>query len=320
LRLGVFRLSVKPFIVVNPHSAGGATARHFDSVVQAVRGAVGDCAHAFTDRPMHAAELTREALRSGHDLIIAVGGDGTCNEVVNGFFEAARPGEPAKPIQPGAAFAVLPRGTGGDFRRSLKLDNHLLRTAARLKGAAAPADVGRCDYIDDQGKPASRFFINVGEVGVGAKVVQIANDSSKFLGGKLTFMLASLRALAGWHDLSLKVSFDGAPAEELKVTTIAIANGCYFGGGMMVAPEAVLDDGLFHITIWTGFGLTDFVLKSGTMYDGTHVKLKGTRTLTAQSVRVESADAEAAVECDGERLGWLPATFTLVPSALQLVR
>jgi YegS/Rv2252/BmrU family lipid kinase len=313
-------VSKKPFIVVNPRSAGGGTARHFDSVVQAVRGALGDCAHSFTERPMHAAELTRAALRAGHDLIVAVGGDGTCNEVVNGFFEPAQPGEPARPIRPGAAFAVLPRGTGGDLRRTLQLDNDLLRSAGRLKGAAAPTDVGRCDFIDDQGKPASRFFINVGEVGVGAKVVKIANDSSKVLGGKLTFMLASLRALAGWRDLNLKVSFDGAPAEELKVTTIAIANGRYFGGGMMVAPEASLSDGLFHITVWTGFGLTDFILKSGTMYDGTHVKLKGTRTLTARSVQVESADAAAAIECDGEPLGSLPATFTLVPSALQLVR
>jgi YegS/Rv2252/BmrU family lipid kinase len=311
---------VKPFIVVNPRSANGATARHFDSVTQAVRNALGEHHHAFTDRAMHAAELTREALREGHDLIVAVGGDGTCNEVVNGFFEPARPGEAPKPVHPGAALAILPRGTGGDLRRSLGLDLDLWRCAARLKGDAVLVDVGRCDYVDEDGREASRFFINVGEVGVGAKVVEIANNSSKMLGGKLSFMLASLRALAGWRDLKLKVSFDGGPSEELEVTTIAIANGRYFGGGMMVAPEARLDDGVFHVTIWSGFGLSDFVLKSGTMYDGSHVKLKGTRTLTARSVKVESADPTAAVECDGERLGRTPATFTIVPNAVRLVR
>ena len=113
---------MKPFLVVNPRSANGATARHFDSIVQAARGALGDCPHAFTEGAMHAADLTRDALRQGHDLVIAVGGDGTINEVVNGFFEPARPGVPPRPIKPGAALAVLPRGTGGDLRRTIGLD------------------------------------------------------------------------------------------------------------------------------------------------------------------------------------------------------
>jgi len=312
---------LKPFLVVNPRSANGATARHFDGIAQAVRGAVGEIEHAFTEKAMHAADLTREALRKGHDRIIAVGGDGTVNEVVNGFFHPARPGEPAIPIRPGAMLALLPRGTGGDLRRSIGLDGDLASCAARLKGECAAVDVGRVDYVTDNGKAASRYFMNVGEVGVGARVVEIANRSSKRLGGKMTFMLASLRALAGWRDLRIRVSFDGGPVEELTVTTLAIANGKYFGGGMMVAPEARLDDGQFHVTIWSGYGLSDFVFKGGSMYDGSHVNLKGTRTRTARTVRVEAAeDDPVGIEVDGERLGHLPATFTLIPGALLLVR
>ena len=304
---------MKPFLVVNPRSAGGATQRHFDSIVQAVRSAVGDVEHAFTERSMHAADLTRAALRNGCELVIAAGGDGTINEVVNGFFEEG------KPVRAGAALAVLPRGTGGDFRRTLGLDGDLLRCAARLQGEAALADVGRVEFVDRKGRHATRYFINVAEVGVGAKVVEIANRSSKALGGKLTFMLASLRALAGWRDLPLRVSFDGAAPEAMSVTTLAVANGRYFGGGMMVAPEARLDDGLFHITIWSGYTLADFVLKSGSMYDGSHLRLKGTRTRTARTVRVES-DVEAGIEIDGEGVGSCPATFTLLPAALRLIR
>jgi YegS/Rv2252/BmrU family lipid kinase len=312
---------VKPFVVVNPRSANGTTARHFDVIAQAVRGAVGECAHAFTERALHASDLTREALRKGHDLVVAVGGDGTINEVVNGFFEPLLPGEAPRAINRFAALAILPRGTGGDLRRTLGLDGNLASAARRLAGAQVPVDVGRVDYTTDAGATASRYFINVGEVGVGAKVVEIANRSSKVLGGKLTFMLASLRALAGWRDLDLRVSFDGGPAEDLSVTTLAIANGKYFGGGMMVAPEARLDDGRFHVTIWSGYGLADFVLKSGSMYDGSHVNLKGTRTRTARTVRVEGPDSAAmGVEVDGERIGRLPATFTILPEALQLVR
>ena len=312
---------MKPFIVVNPRSSGGATARHFDTIVQAVRNAVGDCAHAFTERPMHAAALTRTALEGGHDLVVAVGGDGTINEVVNGFFEEAQPGVPSKPLRAGAALGVLPRGTGGDLRRSIGLDGDVWRSAARLKGERARIDVGRVDYQDDAGRPAARHFINVGEVGVGVRVVDLANSSSKILGGKLTFMLASMRALIGWRDLEVRASFDGGPFEDLSITTLAIANGRYFGGGMMVAPEARLDDGQFHITIWSGFTLSDFVLKSAAMYDGSHVKLKGTRTRTARTVRIEAlGTAPIGIEVDGERIGRLPATFTVLPGALHLVR
>src|SRR2546426_11584238 len=106
---------MNPFLVVNPRSANGATARHFDSLSQAVRNAVGECAHAFTERPMHAAELTRKALSEGHDLVIAVGGDGTINEVVNGFFEEPITGQESRAIKPGAALGILPQGTGGDL-------------------------------------------------------------------------------------------------------------------------------------------------------------------------------------------------------------
>jgi YegS/Rv2252/BmrU family lipid kinase len=312
---------MRPFLVVNPRSAGGATARHFDTVFLAVRNALGDCAHAFTERPMHAAELTREALAGSCDLVVAVGGDGTINEVVNGFFEEARPGIPSERLGLSAALGVLPRGTGGDLRRTMGLDGDVFRSAARLKGERAAIDVGRVDYQDDEGRPAARHFINVAEVGVGARVVELANASSKVLGGKLTFMLASMRALIGWRDLAIRASYDGGQFEELSVTTFAIANGRYFGGGMMVAPDARLEDGLFHVTIWRGFGLSDFVLKSSLMYDGTHLRLAGTSTRTAKKVRLEPAgEVPVAIEVDGERIGWLPATFTVLPGALHLVR
>ncbi len=306
---------MKPFLVVNPRSAGGATQKHFDTIAQAVRNAVGECGHAFTERPMHASELTRKALSEGYDLVIAVGGDGTINEVVNGFFD-----ESQKPVRPGAVLGVLPRGTGGDLRRTIGLDGDVWKSAARLKGEVTPIDVGRVDYVDDAGASRSRLFINVAEVGVGARVVDIANASSKMLGGKLTFMLASVRALVGWKDLAIRASLDGGPAEDFEITTFAIANGRYFGGGMMVAPEARLSDGLFHITIWSGFTLADFAFKSGSMYDGSHIKLKGTRTRTARTVRLEPAGSEpVGVEVDGERIGRLPATFTVLPGALQLM-
>jgi YegS/Rv2252/BmrU family lipid kinase len=312
----------KPFLIVNPRAAGGSTGRHFDDIAAAVRAAVGDFDHAFTERPMHGAEVARGALARGADLVIAVGGDGTINEVVNGFFEAPRPGVPPRALRPDAALGILPRGTGGDFRKTLGLDGDLRKCAPRLSGGRRPVDVGRIEYVDDEGKPAARYFLNVAEAGVGSEVVRVANRSSKWLGGRATFALASMRAMLGWRDVPVRFSMDGAPFEEGKVTTFAVANGRCFGGGMIVAPGARLDDGLFSITVWSGYGLSDFALRGASMYDGSHVKLKGTRTALAREVRLEpgaGASGPLGIEADGEPIGRLPATFTVLPGALQLV-
>ena len=271
---------------------------------------------------MHAASLARRALRDGADLVIAAGGDGTINEVVNGFFEEPSHGEPPRPVRPGAALGILPRGTGGDLRRTVGLEHDLRSCAPRLAGEKRPIDVGRIDFVGPKGLPAARYFINVAEAGVGSDVVRIANSSSKLLGGKLTFALASLRALAGWRDVPVRWSLDGGPFQEGSVTTFAVANGRCFGGGMVVAPGALLDDGVFHVTIWSGYSLSDFVLRSAAMYDGSHVKLKGTRTATARSVRLEplpGARGPLDIEADGELIGRLPATFTVVPGVVRLV-
>ena len=313
---------MKPFLIVNPRAANGATGKHFDSIAAAVREVVGECAHAFTERPMHAAELARKAISEGHDLVIAVGGDGTINEVVNGFFHEPRPGETPRAINPQASLAVVPRGTGGDFRKTLGLDGNLARSAERLKNTPKRLDVGLVEYTDEQGKPGARLFVNVADAGLGGEVVDRVNKSSKLLGGVLTFKLASARTLIGWKDRRITFTADGAPAEEIAVTGFNIGNGRYFGGGMMVAPEAVLDDGLFHVTIWAGYGLMDFATKSKQLYDGSHVKLPKTRTLTAKSVRLEPAGGDARavlLDLDGEQVGQCPATFTVVPGAIGLV-
>jgi YegS/Rv2252/BmrU family lipid kinase len=315
-------MAPKPYLVVNPRSAGGATGRHFDEIAAAARSALGDCQHGFTRRERHATELTREALRGGARVVVAIGGDGTINEVVNGFFEELEPGAPPRAINPEAALAILPRGTGGDFRRTLGLNGDLKASARRLSGDPRRIDLGRIDYVASDGSPASRLFVNVAAAGVGARIVSIANHSSKALGGKLTFILASLRGLLGWSDVSVRASIDGAPFEELMVTSFSVANGRFFGGGMEVAPSARIDDGLFHLTIWSGYGLADFVLKGATMYDGSHVKLPGTRIVTASKVRLEpglrSPGREILVEADGEQLGHLPASFSMLSGAMPL--
>jgi diacylglycerol kinase family enzyme len=130
-------------------------------------------------------------------------------------------------------------------------------------------------------------------------------------------MLGSLKALTKYRDQQVRVRFDDGPVERLPVTTLSVANGRYFGGGLKVAPQADVSDGLFDVTIWSGYGLTDFVLRSAAVYSGDHVRWKGTRTLRCTRVTAES-DEHVLIDCDGEQPGRLPCTMTLLPAAIRL--
>jgi YegS/Rv2252/BmrU family lipid kinase len=303
---------MRTFLVVNPQSAGGATGRRWPEIRAEVLRAVGDGAeHAFTERPMHAAALTAEALKSGFRRIVAVGGDGTLNEVVNGFFQDGT----AVPAD--ACLALVPRGTGGDFRRTFGLNGSLRESCQRLAGEVRPLDVGRIRFTRPDGTPGTRYFVNVASFGVSGKVDQAVNSGSKALGGKVSFFIASVRTLLGWRDQKVRIRADGGAEESLAITTLAVANGQYFGGGMRVAPDADPSDGQFDVTIWSGYHLKDFALKSASVYDGSHVRWAGTRTLRCRRLEA-SSDEEVLLDVDGEQPGRLPATFELLPGALRI--
>jgi YegS/Rv2252/BmrU family lipid kinase len=302
---------MRTFLVVNPESAGGATGRRWPEIHAEVLRAVGEGAeHAFTERPMHAAALTARALQQGFRRIVAVGGDGTLNEVVNGFFQTGE-------VPHDACLALVPRGTGGDFRRTFGLNGSLRDCCARLRGEVRPLDVGRVRYTRPDGTPGERYFVNVASFGVSGQVDRAVNSGSKLLGGKVSFFVASVRTLVGWRDQKVRLRVDGGPEESLGITTVAVANGQYFGGGMRVAPEADPSDGSFDVTIWSGYHLKDFALKSASVYDGRHVRWAGTRTLRCRTLEATS-DEEVLLDVDGEQPGRLPATFTLLPGALRL--
>jgi len=140
----------------------------------------------------------------------------------------------------------------------------------------------------------------------------------RVLGGKLTFMAAAVRALASWEDQPVRWRLDGGPWQEDRITAISVCNGRWFGGGMMVAPKARLDDGLFDVTVWKGVGLGLLVRKRPMLYDGRHVDLAVTRTYRARVVEAEPlTDAPVLLDVDGEQPGMLPARFTLLPGALR---
>lgn len=305
---------MKPFVIVNPRSAAGRTGRHFDRIARAVRGAIGDFECAFTQARGDGARLARQAVAAGGTLVVAVGGDGTASEVVDGItaFGVRRDPDPL--------FGFIPRGTGSDLRRTLGLPQDLEAAARALASRnAIVCDLGRIEYAGNDGAPQVRHFVNVAGFGIAGVVSGEVNRGVKLGSGKLSFMLASAKALLRWSDQRVRWRADGGPWSEEAITSLSVCNGRYFGGGMQVAPGARVDDGLFDVVVWSGLGLGDFVTKRRMLYDGTHVKLPNTRVLRARTLEAEPLDAAPVLlDVDGEQPGRLPARISILPGALRV--
>jgi YegS/Rv2252/BmrU family lipid kinase len=303
-------------LVVNPRSAGGKTERRWPQLRQVILEAYGPFEERFTKAPGDGTELARQALRDGALAVVALGGDGTINEVVNGFFDGD------KPINPTATFGVLPSGSGGDFVKTLGTPKDLRAAATLLKSEPKPIDVGRLSFIASDGSRASRHFINISSFGMSGLVDRYVNRSSKPLGGTMTFVLATLRAGTHYKNANVRLTLDGRPPKEGKIYTVAVANGRYFGGGMKVAPEARLDDGLFDVVTLGDYGFSDLLLRGLDVYSGKHIHGPKVTVHRARRVEAEPLDgdgsAEVLIDVDGEQPGRLPATFELLPGALRV--
>jgi len=300
-------------LVVNPQSAGGKTQQRWPLLRATIQEAYGTFEERFTRASGDATRLTREALREGAYLVVAVGGDGTINEVVNGFFD----GETA--VSPSASFGIVPAGTGGDFIKTLGIPKETFAAAANLKSPPRAIDVGRLHYVTDGGAPAVRHFINIASFGIGGLVDRYVNQSSKTFGGKVSFAVATLKAGAKYKNATVRLVLDGGAAKEGKIYNVAVANGRYFGGGMKVAPDASLDDGLFDVVTMGDMGMSDLLLRGLDIYSGKHLKNPKVSLHRARRVEAQPLDgAEVLLDVDGEQPGRLPATFELVSGVLQV--
>jgi diacylglycerol kinase (ATP) len=302
-------------VIVNPKSQGGRLRKRWSDLADTI-GRAFPFDEAITEAPGDATRLTREALRAGAERVVAIGGDGTVNEVVNGFFD-----EGGAPIAPDASFALLPFGTGGDFRRTLGLPTEPA-AAARVIAAnrRRRIDLGRIEFTSPGGQREQRLFANIASFGVSGMVDRLVNESDKRF-GRLSFMLATARATWAYRNQRVQLTFDGADRVETTISTVAVANGRYFGGGMMVAPKAELDDGRFDVIAMGDFGFGDLLKSGRRIYKGTHTSMDKVTTRRASVIEAEGVEPGAVIELDvdGECPGRLPARFELLAGALWMV-
>jgi YegS/Rv2252/BmrU family lipid kinase len=261
-----------------------------------------------SERPGHLIELAERAARDGAELVVAVGGDGTLNETVNGLMKAGGGGP---------ELATIPLGTGMDFVRTYGIPTKFddaVRTA--VDGRARTIDVGRVTYRTWAGAEAERYLVNVGSVGMSAAVAQRANGMSKALGGKATFFYALVRVFLGWQNTVIDVELDGAK-RSARMHDVIVANGQYHGGAMWLAPEASPDDGLFDVLLIGDVTKADFATTAPKLYRGTHLSHPKVDLERARVVAVGGAET-LPIELDGEQVGTTPARFEVVPGALRV--
>lgn len=265
----------------------------------------------FTESARDATRLAQAAAVEGRTLVIACGGDGTINEVAEGLLAGGG----------GPALGIIPRGTGGDFRRTLNLPAALATAAAHIRSAPERRiDVGRVTFVGTSGQPVTRHFVNVSSFGFSADVAKRANASSKRLGGRASFLSATVRSLAAFDNFEAWVTVDDGEPRRRTLLFGAIGGGRFFGGGMKICPDALLDDGRFDLVLVGDYGHFEVLTKVHRLYGGTHLSLRDVHGTPATRVTVTPIDPDAAIpiELDGETPGWLPATFDLVPGALKL--
>ncbi len=307
------------FIVVNPASGGGRTRKDWPAIEAALRAVYPDALIAFTRARGEAETLVYRALQEGHAEIVAVGGDGTINEAVNGFFDENGS------VSPDAVFSFVTSGTGGDFRKTFDIEAGHAAAIARLRTARVRRiDVGRVSCLSLTGEPQMRHFINIASFGLSGVIVDSVNRArlAKLFGGGFAFAFHSAMAMLRYKDQPVRIRLGSANDEIARISTVAIANGLYFGGGMKVAPNARPDDGLFDVIVIGGSpkgqSLKDMkLIYTGEHLDRPHVRAwRGPRVMAAPVA--ETAHRPVLIEVDGESAGQLPATFDILPRALNL--
>ncbi len=307
------------FVVVNPRSASGRTGHDWPEIERGLREIYPSLSVGFTSRRAEAANLVRRALGEGHSEIVAVGGDGTINEAVNGFFG------PDGALAPDAVFAFITSGTGGDFRKTFGLEAGPWEAIEHLRTAKIRrVDVGRVFCLSNDGLPVTRYFINVASFGLSGVIVDAVNRAriAKLFGGSFAFAFHSAMAMLRYTDRTVRLRVDGAYDEIDRISTVAIANAQYFGGGMRIAPNAKPDDGEFDVVIIGGAPKLQAIKDLQLIYTGEHLKnpavrvVKGRRVVAAPVA--ETHGQAVLIETDGENAGKLPATFEILPAALNL--
>jgi len=301
-------LTSRLLVIVNPRSANGSTGRKWPKLEKQLREALPPFDAVLTAAAGDAVRLAADGANR-YETVAALGGDGTISEVANGILAAGAE----------AALGVIPRGTGSDLVRTLGIPAAVAAAAALLaSGTRRRIDVGSARFLDFGGQPASRWFLNAAEVGMGATVVDAVNSGSRRLRGPPALWWAILTTMFRYRPSLASVVTEGSPPLNLLLSNAWIANGRYSGGGIRSAPRAAVDDGLLDVVVVEHGPARRRIAGLLKLRSGAFVELP--EVVYRQAARVEfTAQTPLPVEIDGDAVGTTPAAFEVVPGRLTVV-
>lgn len=305
---------LKTQVIVNPESNQGRTRKKWNQIKEALQSFLKEFKYEFTDKPLQAIEIARAAIKEGTELIVGIGGDGTMNEIANGFYENR------KIINPETMLGIVPSGTGCDLTKSLKIPSGLKNSLKVITQApSALIDVGRVTFKSHIGEDAERFFLNVADFGIGGEVVNKVNQK-RLERRASSYFRCLISTFIKYKNKKLKMKIDNEEIPEDEYLIGAVANGKIFGKGMKIAPYAQLDDGLFDFILIKGMKLLEFLRNSLKIYTGTHLSHHKVSMIRGRKIEVLPTEEEedVLIELDGEQVGKLPATFENVTKNFQI--
>jgi YegS/Rv2252/BmrU family lipid kinase len=310
---------VKVGVILNPVAGGGWLRDRWPQLLAELRSHFAEIEVRETQAAGDAERLALDLVISGCGLVIAAGGDGTASEVADGLLLARREGID------NVELALMPCGTGSDFARCLGLPDDVARLPRYIAQAGRrKIDVGRISFVGNHGALSSRHFINIASLGLSGVTVRAVNADRRKgrVSARALFYWRTVGSFLRYRFQTVRVTLDDGEPVEARVALVAVANGRFFGAGMMVAPDAEMDDGWFDVVIVRAAAKAGLIRDLTRLYGGRHRDHPAVTILRARKVLVEPVGSAmvngALLDIDGESPGRIPATFEVLPRALTL--
>lgn len=305
---------MRTVFIVNPMAGNRRSIKAWPDIERKAKKTAGDYESLFTEEPGQAIRFARDAALNGPCRLVCVGGDGTLNEVVNGLMAVE------KDLRRHVLLGYVPCGTGCDFAKTVNIPANPVLAADIAVGGKERLHLDICNlsFRDNKGRGKRLFFHNVASFGLGGEVDDRVNRGTKIMGGFLSFIKATLVSIMLYKKKLVRLRLDEGPVMEFNTWNVALANGQFHGGGMWVAQNARLDDGLLKVIVIGDLTLPEVFRHLPKLYNGRLPSVDKVHSFSARHVEAWSGE-RVLLDVDGEQPGRLPLIADILPKEINIV-